>query len=250
MFSSAPIRFVAAASFAFSALLPAQSRPAARATPVSASPVSALPATLSPPELPRTPAQLPAHPADVTYANGMLTISASNSSLNQILRDVSRQTAMKISGGVVDERVFGQYGPSPAAQILNTLLDGTSSNVLLVQRGGPAPSELILTPRQGGPSPPNPDAAALEEEEQSKQLENKAPRQAFQPGQPQPNGSSTPAQSSPANAPSSEITPGAPASADPTQPQSPTGVKTPQQIYDQLQRMRQQQLQQQQTNPH
>ena len=26
---------------------------------------------------------------------------------------------MKITGGVTDERVFGQYGPAPAAQILD-----------------------------------------------------------------------------------------------------------------------------------
>jgi hypothetical protein len=47
------------------------------------------------------------------------------------------------------------------------------------------------------------------------------------------------------------VNPGAPTGASPTnssQPDNPNGVKTPQQIYEQLQRMRQQQ-QQQQANP-
>ncbi len=104
----------------------------------------------------------PASRANVTYANGLLTVSATNSSLNQILREISRQTGMKITGGVTDERVFGNYGPGSPATILATLLDGTGSNMLLVQSNGvgsnPAPAELVLTPRHGGPTPPNPNA--------------------------------------------------------------------------------------------
>ena len=49
----------------------------------------------------------PAHRAKVVYADGRLTIDAENSSLNQILHEISMQSGIKISGGVVDERVFG-----------------------------------------------------------------------------------------------------------------------------------------------
>jgi hypothetical protein len=96
--------------------------------------------------------------ADVTYASGLLTISADNSSLNQILREIARQTGMKITGSVSDERVFGRYGPSTPARALASLLDGTGSNMLLRETASNAPAELILTPRQGGPTPPQPTA--------------------------------------------------------------------------------------------
>lgn len=240
MRSSLPTRFAAVASLALSTLLAAQSRPAPQAKPAAGTPAT-LPATppTTVPELPPTPAQLPAHQADVTYANGVLSVSASNSSLNQILHDISRQTGMKITGGVVDERVFGQYGPSSASQVLATLLDGTGSNMFLVQSGGPAPAELILTPRQGGPSPPNPNAMAMDDPEQPEDRGPgrlpQAPYKSLSPNQ------GAPANSQPVEYPASETT---------RQPDSPNGVKTPQQIYDQLQRLRQQQQQQQQqANP-
>jgi hypothetical protein len=242
---SSPIRFAAVASLALSTLLSAQSRPAPHAKPAAGTPTTlpatppSAPPTPTVPELPPTPAQLPAHPADVSYTNGTLSVSATNSSLNQILRDISRQTGMKITGGVVDERVFGQYGPAPAAQVLAMLLDGTGSNVLLVQSGGPAPTELILTPRQGGASPPNPNAAAMDDPDQSDDI----PKQSFQPGQGPYR--SSPNRGGPPNGQPVEY----PASETTRQPDSPNGVKTPQQIYDQLQRMRQQQQQQHQSNP-
>jgi hypothetical protein len=253
MRSLLPIRFTAAVSLAFCPLLVArslhvQSPVASHAKPVTTPPPAALhatPPTVIPvvPELPKTPAQLPPHPADVTFADGVLSISASNSSLNQILRDVSHQTGMKITGGVVDERVFGQYGPAPAGQVLTALLEGTGSNVLLIENGGVAPGELILTPRQGGATPPNPNASAMEENEQ---LEDQGPKQTSQSGQ-QPVPNAVPVESVPPVTRPPETGEGTSSS----QPDSPNGVKTPQQIYDQLQRMRQQQAQQQeqQTNP-
>lgn len=100
-----------------------------------------------------------AHSADVLYASGLLSINANNSSLNQILREIARQTGMKITGGVRDERVFGHYGPASPELILETLLDGTSTNMLLRQTASNAPAELILTPRGGAATPPDPNAS-------------------------------------------------------------------------------------------
>jgi len=212
-----PIRYAAVASFAFSALLCAQARHISPAKPTAATPV-ALPVTPSTtrPELPPTPQQLPSHPATVTYSNGMLDVSADNSSLIQILHEISRKTGMKITGGVTDERVFGQYGPAPAAQILNSLLDGTGSNMLLVESNGTSPAELILTSRQGGVTPPNPNAVSVEDNDQP---DEQGPKQSSQPMEPQTN----------------------PAAVEPAQPPSPNGVRTPQDIYDQLRKLRQQQ---------
>jgi hypothetical protein len=101
--------------------------------------------------------------ADVRYDSGLVSINANNSSLNQILREISRQTGMKITGGVREERVFGHYGPAPVADILNTLIDGTETNMVLRQTASSTPEELILTPRSGGVSPPNPNAPGFDD---------------------------------------------------------------------------------------
>jgi hypothetical protein len=163
----------------------------------------------------------------------MLSISADNSSLNQILRQIASSTGIKITGGVTDERVFGQYGPDAPARVLASLLDGTTSNMVIEQRDPDAPPELILTPRMGGPTPPNPNAAAFDDRPD--------PRQAPPPEPEQP--ASVPVQSTPAIPPPNPATPTGTSPADSSQPDSPNGVKTPQQIYEQLQRMRQQQPQ-------
>jgi len=235
----APIRF-AAAGLALSALLSAQTPQTPQSKPpASTQALSTLPATQptvpEQPQVPLTPMQRPPQPARVTFGNGMLSISAENSSLNQILRQISHDTGMKITGGVVDERVFGQYGPATPADVLAQLLDGTGSNMILEHRDGEANAELILTPRHGGPTPPNPNAAAFDDRPQPQQTRLPQPDQnpsAPLPGVPPASvGETTPA-NPPGNA---------------TQPDSPNGVKTPQEIYEQLQRMRQQQ--QQQTPP-
>jgi hypothetical protein len=104
-----------------------------------------------------TPSTRP-HRATVLYADGQLDISANDSSLNQILRAISRETGMTITGGVADQRVFGKYGPASPSAILATLLDGTGTNMLLREGDASAPPELVLTPRGGGPTPPSPSA--------------------------------------------------------------------------------------------
>ncbi len=97
------------------------------------------------------------HRAQVNCAGGQLEVRADNSSLNGILRAISRCTGMKITGGVADQRVYGNYGPATPATVLATLLDGTETNVLLQETAADQPSELILTPRTGGVTPPNPN---------------------------------------------------------------------------------------------
>jgi hypothetical protein len=111
-----------------------------------------------------TRAELASHRAEVTYVAGMLEVTASNSSLNQILREISRRTGMKITGGVVDERVYGKYGPGAPGKILSSLLEGTGSNMLLVHNGPELADELILTPRRGGPTPPSPNASSSDDD--------------------------------------------------------------------------------------
>lgn len=247
MCHTAPIRVAAIACLACCVVAGAQTRHRRHEKPAAAiapAPEPLPPQPVAPPP-PPTPAELPAHPAGVTYADGLLSVKASNSSLDQILRDVSRATGMKITGGVQDERVFGNYGPASAAQVLSALLDGTSSNMMLVGSNGPAPAELVLTPRGGGPTPPNPNAARIQAEEDQQNNEEMLPKQSYRPHSPAPEAPATTA--IPANPPESEPATPAPA-ADDAQPKSPNGVKTPQDIFNELQKMRQKQAQQQHTN--
>lgn len=112
---------------------------------------------------------VPAHGnrAEVTFKDGLLEVRANDSSLNVILRDVARVTGMTISGGVPEQRVFGTYGPADAGTVLATLLDGTGVNILVRENAQNAPSELVLTPRTGGPSLPSPSAPQYNAEAQA-----------------------------------------------------------------------------------
>jgi hypothetical protein len=237
--SAASTRLVVAASMLVAPLLSAQLQPAPQAKPSAAQVTSTLPvtpATAAPTPAPLLPSQQPPKHAQVTFANGSLSVAAENSSLNQILRQISSETGIKISGGVVDERVFGHYGPDTPTQILSELLDGTGSNVFLTRPDGGAAPELILTPRQGGPTPPNPNAPAFDDKDDRPDVRESAspaptastPVHPQQPGPLYPSGVPAPTGASPSDA---------------SQPDSPNGVKSPQQIYEQLQRMRQQQPQ-------
>lgn len=220
---SAKIRVAIIAGLAFSGSLAAQTSVAKPSAVVSTMPAQAT-------QQPMNASQQSPHPAEITYTDGKLFVSANNSSLNQILRDIGRKTGMKITGGVTDERVFGQYGPDAPSKILGTLLDGTGSNMLLLQATSVTPAELILTPRQGRPTPHNPNASSFDDDSADAPANGNFPP--IQPRYPP---------ATPPQAPAAA----APAGSEPAQ-QSPNAVKTPQQIYEQLQRLRQQQEQQQQ----
>jgi hypothetical protein len=229
-----PTRLAATSGFACAALLFLPPLATAQVKPSATQPPSSLPAAqpAPTPPPPLTPAQQEPKHAQVAYADGTLSISADNSSLNQILRQISHDTGIKITGGVMDERVFGQYGPAAPGQILAELLDGTGSNMILVKHDGDAAQELILTPRQGGPTPPNPNVSASDDKESEDSQSQPAP-------EPQPAAEAVPERNR-TSPPIVPATPGASTPADASQPDSPNGVKTPQQIYEQLQRLRQQ----------
>jgi hypothetical protein len=213
----------------------------AQSPALPATPPTQLPVAPTPTE-PQAPPPTPAHPATIIYASGRLAVVTDNSSLNQVLREIARKTGMTITGGVAEERVYGTYGPGPLGKVLTSLLDGTSSNMLLRESSSAAPAELVLTPITGGPTPPNPNAAAYNDEP--------APPPPFVPQPVMPVGQGpggTPAYSSgfsPGPGASPYAPPGAGSAAQSpgsTEPQSPNGVKTPQQIFQQLQQLQQQQ---------
>ena len=92
-------------------------------------------------------AESQARQAEITYKNGVLLVKADDSSLKEILSRIAALTGMTVQGSVADERVFGSYGPSKPATILSTLLQGTSSNMLLVEGPHATVRELTLTTR-------------------------------------------------------------------------------------------------------
>lgn len=227
----------------------AQQKPSATlpATP----PTSLAPAPAPVPQATPVP---PAEPASITFDNGSLTVKTQNSSLNQILREISRKTGMNITGGVSEERVFGTYGPAPAGEVLRQLLDGTKSNMLYQEATATAPAHLTLTSRQGTATPPNVFSAAAERA--GNEDEPVIPRSdAVRPGQPQPGpfgygpgGQPQPGQQQPGQAPEGSQPPQQPSdsstpdsNSQQQQQQTPNGVKTPEQLLQQLMQMRQQQ---------
>ncbi|MEG9436391.1 hypothetical protein JAO29_09465 [Edaphobacter sp. HDX4] len=194
--------------------------------PVNAAPQPSSTPAVSSPNRPR-----------ITYLDHQLTVTADNSSLNQILHEVSQIAGITITGGVTDERVFGSYGPAPASQVLNQLLDGTSSNMLFVSSTPDKPAELILTPRAGGPTPPNPNAMRFDDDAESD-------TQPVNPPEPPDESSAPPPAAVPPPPPAAQPAANSNASSSPdSKDDSSNGAKTPQQIFDQLMKLRQQQHQ-------
>ncbi len=224
--------------------------------------------------------------AEVTYVDGQLNVRADDSSLNQILRAISRQTGLKITGGVADQRVFGNYGPATTASVLATLLDGTGTNILLLEGDASTPPELTLTPRGGGPTPPNPNSPAFDDTPDPIPAQAPVQQQSFQQPQPrttqpqpvsgppsiaQPfnNVNGSPLNTSPTastlpttdsvpidTVPTPSTTPSVSGIVDAPNPPAPGSTTsplpegaTPEQIYQQLLLMRQKQQQQQSSPP-
>ncbi len=94
--------------------------------------------------------QIPATPAKVSYQGGLLTISAQNSTLGEILRDVRKLTGASIEipqGSGANERVVTHLGPGAPRDVLAGLLHGSSFNyAMLCSSSDPgAISAVILT---------------------------------------------------------------------------------------------------------
>lgn len=146
------------------AQIPAQGNSLAKPSPSTLAPAAAQ----SPaPEAPKPdwPVNDKPIPAKVTWDSHGLTIEANNSSLDEILRDVSIATGAKVDGKVGDERVFGSYGPASARDVIKQLLDGTAYNVLMVgDQGEGTPRQITLSNRPTGPAVPAANSQNSEDE--------------------------------------------------------------------------------------
>jgi hypothetical protein len=189
----------------------------------SAASVAPAPVVLTPPP-PPTPADLPPQAATVQFSGGQLTIHATNSSLTQILRDTSVQTGMQMEGAPEDQRIFGDFGPGTVSSVLGQLLDGGPSNyVLFGKNSNLAPRTLVITPKSslapGQVAGVAARPATVNNEEDDD--EDAAPPVAVQPG----------VHALMPNRQNQDQPPGSPS------------VRTPQQIIDDLQRRRQNDMQ-------
>lgn len=178
----------------------------------------------------------------VTYLNGQLTIVAPNSTLGDILRAVRKQTGAEIDVPSATDRVVTHLGPGPAREVMAELLNGSRFNYVLL--GSPENqsglTRVVLVAKTGavGGSP-------------GIQATDQQPPAAMQAG----NMMAAPAQEPPPDATDADVvednaddTAEQAADADQqpaTPPQDQNGVKTPQQMLQEMQQ-RQLQLQQQQ----
>jgi len=140
-------------------------------------------APIQPPEPPKPdwPANDKPEPAKVLWDSHGLTIDANNSSLDGILKEVAAETGAKLDGKVGDDRVFGNYGPGPARDIIEQLLDGTPYNVLMAgDQGEGTPREIVLSSKPTGPAPVNNNAQNDTYEEQN-DYDQPQPMQPIQP---------------------------------------------------------------------
>ena len=205
---------------------PPETTPALALTPQPAgehpqppsTPVPATPAVITPPSLLDKPAQ----PAKVSLTAGRLSVSADNSSLTDILHQIGATAGMSIDGLDQDTRIFGSYGPGNPRDILSSLLEGAGYNVMMLgSTDDGTPRQLLLTvrsnarvvPQQASSAPPPDD-----DQDDAVPLNN--------------------------NPPAGEI-PSPLRTIPPVPGQNPNGsIKSPQQILQELQQMRQQNQQQ------
>ncbi len=165
----------------------------------------------------------PPSPATVIEQSGTLSVTAHNSSLAQILKQVSSKTGMQLEGLSGDERVFGSFGPGNPRDVLISLLDGTPYNIMMVgDLANGAPRQLVLTPKTAAaansspaPSTPNPPPDA--EEDNSDDNPEPPPEDEVRPGDVLEQQQEQERQNNP---------PGA------------SGPRTPEQLLQQLQQMR------------
>jgi hypothetical protein len=183
-------------------------------------------------------------PPQVSYQNGQLTIVAPNSTLGDILRAVKKQTGAEIEIPSANDRVVTHLGPGSAREVMADLLNGSRFNYVLL---GSAQDSNLLT-RVVLVAKTGETAAGVNAQAQPQP----GPAQAgnFQPPQPQPEESADAgdvAEDNPDDNPdqtaadTEQAEQAEQANPAPDQP----GVKTPQQMLQEMQQ-RQLQLQQQQ----
>jgi hypothetical protein len=106
-------------------------------------------------------------PPQVSYQNAQLTIVAPNSTLGDILRAVRKQTGAEIEVPSAPERVVTHLGPGPAREVVAELLNGSRFNYVLL--GSPSDeaqlTRVVLVAKTGSETVSASNAPSLEEQQ-------------------------------------------------------------------------------------
>lgn len=224
----------------------------------AAAPIAEAPqAPVPPPTLEQTPPTAPR----ITFQNGQLSIYAHNSTLAQVLHAVQVQTgaSIEVPSTASNERVVTQIGPGQPKDVLNSLLNGTKFDyIILGVTGNPgAVQRVILTPRQSSAANVNVAQNNNQGQNQGQMVEDEgAPDEGVpvtndteaenpvpEPQAPPPGGFRRPMMQPPGMQVQQE-------QGQAPNGEQPNGVKTPEQLMQEMQQMQQQQQQyQQQLNP-
>lgn len=178
-------------------------------------------------------------PPQVTYQNGQLTIVAPNSTLGDILRAVRKQTGAEIEIPVATDRVVTHLGPGPAREVVAELLNGSRFNYVLLGSSGDdaALTRVVLVMKTGPDTVTPPSGPTIAEQQQLGIVPG-----GLSGAQPDPGQDANDA----AEENTDEAADQAAAEAEQAPASDQPGVKTPQEM---LQEMQQRQLMLQQRQP-
>jgi len=76
----------------------------------------------------------PVNGVSVEFANGMLSIHATNATLSEVLYQIQKKTGAEIAipSGTEQERVAADFGPATPSEVLSQLLNGSRLNFVVV----------------------------------------------------------------------------------------------------------------------
>ena len=118
------------------------------------------------------------HPAQVSLSNGLLTVTANNSGLGQILTRIAGMSGMTVEGYSTGGRVYGVYGPGQPNEVLTSLLTGSGYNFLMLGRSADGTPRKLLLMRKVADSqlpPANPVAQPTQNQAASSADEQEPP---------------------------------------------------------------------------
>lgn len=173
----------------------------------------------------------PASPPTVSYRDGLLKVEALNSTLSSVLAAIRSKTGIDFEGPQnSSDRVALSLGPAPAGEVLSAIFAGSRFDFVAIGRpdNPNIVQHVILTPKT------QPGAVA-----------------AAQPQQPSSNGQQADEEETPDETPNAEPqdTAAQPAPVPQPEPQQPQGPKTQEQLLQELQQMKRQQMQQEGAPP-
>ena len=99
----------------------------------------------------------PVNGASVEFANGLLSIHASNATLSEVLYQIQKKTGAEIAipAGTERERVAADFGPATPSEVLSQLLNGSGLNFVVVgSESDPNALRSVLLSPKGPDIPP------------------------------------------------------------------------------------------------